>query len=80
MIRLLIKGSRQDAIDALVAHGLPPTADIIEHHSKYTPNPECLVRLPLAYAARVREWLHGEPCIPPFSVGTLLYFHETELS
>lgn len=79
MIRLLIKGTRQDAALALSRRDIPVLQDIAESRT----HAECAARVHACYAGRVRAWFHETPVVPPpggFPPGTLLYFHETELS
>lgn len=85
-IKLLIKGTAAEAALALAKRDIPvlDLKDAAWHYPKASiVFPEALAKVHDCYAGRVRAWFNSEPSLPPpggFPPGTLLYFHETELS
>jgi hypothetical protein len=77
MLRLLIKGSREDAALALARRDIPVLEDLRE--ASIYGQPETVARVHDAYRGRAAAWLCEQPFTPPFPVGTLLYYSETEL-
>jgi hypothetical protein len=77
MLRLLIKGTRQDAALALAKRDIPVLEDLREAH--IYGQPETVARVHDAYRGRAAAWLCEAPLSPPFPAGTLLYYSETEL-
>jgi hypothetical protein len=77
MLRLLIKGTRQDAALALAKRGIPVLEELRE--AGIYGQPETVARVHDCYRGRAAAWLCEQPYSPPFPAGTLLYYSETEL-
>lgn len=87
MMLLIIKGSRNEAIQALNQHDIPILSDGKEYNSAN----EFHVNCHIVHKEKVKEWFNestgrlnrwasGASLAEPFRPGDLLFFSETELA
>lgn len=72
MIRLLIKGTREDAARELLARGMG-NPRIVSEDTRNWRSVSCLVED--AHIVRVAEWFVAPPREPPYPAGALLHYH-----